>query len=136
MVGLLDGEREGRWREAGTAGPAAVVREVDAGDEPTPGHRRPLDEGSVDVAEHELRPAKHRERAVVADVPPREVHEPLAELALDSGAFEVQRAITVDDIDRDDPRRLFGVARNELVRVAADLHPDMHVVARRTVERP
>ena len=53
-------------------------------------------ESRVDPVQHQLGPTEHLERAVVADVTPREVEEPLAPLAVDRRATEVERALLVD----------------------------------------
>ena len=73
--------------------------------------------------------SEHGERAVAADVAPREVDEPSPGAALHRRSPEIEIAVRVDlQPDVDVPRRARRVARYETDRILAFLQGDVDVV--------
>ena len=86
------------------------------------------DKLAIDSIEHQLRATEHLEVRVVVQVAPRQVHEAVAPLAMNRGAFEVNfRVRSRDDSHGKFPSRARRIARDELEWLSADLHPDVDV---------
>lgn len=119
---------EGGWAQTGATGTTALVREVHPCDDPRVGADRSDDR--CEVAEHELCAAHHRERTVIIDVTPRQIHEPLAAGPLDGRSAKVDSFIAVDDIDLRMSERRDTVSRNDPDRFTTRLQADMQIRAR------
>src|SRR4051794_4204844 len=101
-----------RWRPDSCAPRSAVlVGQRDSRDEGAGGDRR-VEHALVDVGEHQLRPAEHRERAVNGDVAPREVEEPLAALAVHGRSADVNAVVDHRDVEL--PARVAEVGTDQL----------------------
>ena len=118
------------------SGAAALVGKVNGGHEASAWVVGRLDGLVPDGVEHELCPTEHGERVVLAEVAPREIHEPLASLALDRRPSEIEMAVAFHDLDVHEPTAGGGITGHEIDRLAADLNADMHVVARLAIDRP
>lgn len=122
------------WPEPRAAGPAALVGEVDLGDDVLFGSS--LGHQGCQVVEHELGAAQHGEYAVGTDVAPRQVHEPCAAAALNRRAAEVEARVPPDDVKIGAPNRGVAVSGNQVDRLTTLLDADVDVVAGAVVEVP
>ena len=96
----------------------------------------PIFEEWNDVSEHQLGATKACEGAVVANVAPGEVDEPLAASALHGRTAEVDAVWVLDDVDVERPPGTLRITTNQFGGLAFELNSDVNVVAGHAVPLP
>lgn len=129
--GWCDGQPQRRWAQTCTTRAAALVGEMDPGNDVRLAH-----EIWLEIGEHQLRSPEHREPAVLVDVAPRQVDEPGTTPALYRRPPKVVMAIALHDRDRHRPCRTRSVGPDEVAGFATDLDTDVNVVVDLVVHVP